>query len=298
MAFVAEQLAPLGARVVESAELPERSLPEVRREVDTLVECRSGDRLIRTAFEARDRSRRSDIQWIDELIGKYRDLDVDSVVAVSASGFSDSAQQKARAHNIELMSYAEASEADWSERFVALGVARTVFSFKPDKFLFHTEPLFAGKVTRDHQVVADRRSTHGGVLTLTLREFKQQLIDIAAPGFRLHLSRRLGAYYKTLADLRKNMVLEKDVEPTGCTLLGPHGSDYSIQRITLRVRVEPQREIVDVSQRTLGDYAMVTSASVQTLRDPVQLAVVQPEGSKPAKVFCEPGARNRTDPVE
>src|SRR5574337_1919054 len=66
-----EQLVPAGATVTESAFLTERDSSS-SREVDILVEFRLADTVIRLAVERRDRYRASDIEWIDQLIGKYR----------------------------------------------------------------------------------------------------------------------------------------------------------------------------------------------------------------------------------
>ena len=69
--YIAEQLAPLGATVRESVELPESGVSEVLREVDTLIEMDAGLTRVRIAVESRERSRKDDIQWVDDLIGKY-----------------------------------------------------------------------------------------------------------------------------------------------------------------------------------------------------------------------------------
>jgi hypothetical protein len=85
-----EQIKPEGASVTESAMLREKG-SSTEREVDVLVEARLADTVVRLAVECRDRSRRDDIEWIDQLIGKYRDLPVDKIIAVSASGVTKSA---------------------------------------------------------------------------------------------------------------------------------------------------------------------------------------------------------------
>jgi hypothetical protein len=50
--YIAKQLAPLGATVKESVELPENGVSEVLREVDTLIEVGAGLTHVRIAVES------------------------------------------------------------------------------------------------------------------------------------------------------------------------------------------------------------------------------------------------------
>ena len=99
------------ARVVESSELAEypKSSP---RELDILVEDTVSGHPIRIAVECRDYKRKQDKTWIDTLVGKYRDLQIDKVVAVSSSGFTKGAIEKAAAVGISALTLRAAIEAD------------------------------------------------------------------------------------------------------------------------------------------------------------------------------------------
>src|SRR5438874_1382713 len=83
-----EQLAGPDGHVEESATLKERDCG-TGREVDVLLTKTIFGVQIRIAVETRERSAKDDITWIDELIGKYRDLFVNKIVAISESGFSN-----------------------------------------------------------------------------------------------------------------------------------------------------------------------------------------------------------------
>ena len=122
IAEIYRQLAPTGARVSESALVRELSSGSYR-EVDVLIEHVVVDTDVVIAVECRDRRRPSDLVWIDELIGKYAHLPVDRVIAVSRSGFSDAARQKAKASRIELRTLDECTRADWPHelQFAAIG---------------------------------------------------------------------------------------------------------------------------------------------------------------------------------
>lgn len=113
---IADLLAPSSATVRSSVELPERE-SGILREVDTVIEIGAGLSMVRIAVECRERGRRADVQWIDELIGKYSRLPIDRIVAVSSSGFSRGAHAKAVSHNIDLITPKEVTSIDWPERF-------------------------------------------------------------------------------------------------------------------------------------------------------------------------------------
>jgi hypothetical protein len=119
--FIYQRLAPPGATVTESAMVQERA-STIRREVDVLIECVVNDLPVRVAIECRDRERPGYIEWIDQLIGKYRDLDVDQVVAVSRSGVTPAAEEKGRANRIQVRTLGQAMDGDWPAEFIeALG---------------------------------------------------------------------------------------------------------------------------------------------------------------------------------
>jgi len=101
-------------RVLESVELeeyPDSSL----REVDTLIEGQVAGHPIRIALECRDHARRQGKEWVDQLCGKYRDLEVSQVVAVSRAGFTRGARDKAKKVGIKLYTLEEAESSDWPE---------------------------------------------------------------------------------------------------------------------------------------------------------------------------------------
>ena len=64
------------------------------------------------AVECRDRARPADIEWIDALIGKYDDMPVNRVVAVSRMGFTSGAKKKASENGIIYWTLEEAHQQD------------------------------------------------------------------------------------------------------------------------------------------------------------------------------------------
>ncbi len=110
--WIETQLAPVGARVTESEELIDLATGE-RREVDVLVRAVVGQHKIALAIECRDYQRRADVTWIDNLIGKYKNLPVSSVIAVSRSGFTKNALKKAEMNNIKTLTLELARVTRW-----------------------------------------------------------------------------------------------------------------------------------------------------------------------------------------
>lgn len=99
------------AKVSESGVLRERD--GTAREVDILIEWQFASTDLKMAIECRDHSRQQDIQWVDELIGKYVDLKIDKRIAISSSKFSMPATRKANAHGIDIITVNEALTKDW-----------------------------------------------------------------------------------------------------------------------------------------------------------------------------------------
>jgi hypothetical protein len=111
-----QSLKPVGGTVTESAQVLELT-SGIRREVDILAESVVFGTSVRIAVEVRGRRRKDDVLWIDALIGKYRDLAIDKIIAVSARGLSKPANNKAAAAGIHVLSAKEATEHDWPGEF-------------------------------------------------------------------------------------------------------------------------------------------------------------------------------------
>ena len=108
--YIYDQISP-GATVTESGFLRERD--GTRREVDILIEWKFAGIDLQIAVECRDYTREQNIQWVDDLIGKYQDLNINKVVAISSSRFRPSAKRKAQGHGIELITVNEALTKTW-----------------------------------------------------------------------------------------------------------------------------------------------------------------------------------------
>ncbi len=117
-----KHLAPVDASVTESAMVQRRNSHR-KREVDILIEYELAGHKFNMAIECRDRSRKDDETWIDDIIGKYIDLPIDKKIVVSRLGFTEGAKEKALQHGIETLSLEEATQIDWENRFTKIGLS-------------------------------------------------------------------------------------------------------------------------------------------------------------------------------
>lgn len=79
--------------------------PDRSRQIDVLIKTARS----RVIVECRFRSRPQDVTWIEELIGRRASLEVDGVIAVSSSGFTEGAIAKARKFGIVLRDFSRLS---------------------------------------------------------------------------------------------------------------------------------------------------------------------------------------------
>lgn len=133
IAFIENEFSHAAVNVTES-ELVYDKINNVEREVDILVQGEINGYQISIGIECRDRKRKADILWIDEIIGKYQSLPIDRKVAVSKSGFTKSAMEKADKCNIETLTLEDALNTDWIET-----VERIVkWNMEGRKLIFHS----------------------------------------------------------------------------------------------------------------------------------------------------------------
>jgi hypothetical protein len=279
--YIADQLAPLGATVKESVELQETGMSGVFREVDTLIEVGAGLTRVRIAIESRERSRKGDIQWVDDLIGKYALLPIDRVLAISNAGFSAAAKLKAEVHNIELLSLQDVASTDWPSKFQKLGIASLVSRLELVHIKFHTTPPFTGKVSLDDRIRCDDGS--GRTVEGTVREFIEEVRPAVIAGIQKHISANFLSIYKTLEDLKKTAVIDRSLPGNSLSLL-TEDSCYLIDKVSFRVVAHNERTIAPVEHRLLGNDAMLSSSRVGDL----DLVIVQTAGASQGKVFLQP----------
>jgi hypothetical protein len=104
-----------GSTVTWNDRIPDPDNPTQPRQID--VSIRRDDSL--TLVECRLHKAPQDVTWIEELMGRRTSLKADAVIAVSASGFTKSAREKANVHGIHLRDLATLSRGEiqnWGRR--------------------------------------------------------------------------------------------------------------------------------------------------------------------------------------
>lgn len=97
IAVLHEHMSP-GAEVEESSMLVDARTGQ-RREVDVVVRTEAAGYPVTVSVEANSSRRPADIEWVDRLIEKHRDLSTDKLVLVSQAGFTEPARKSAESKN-------------------------------------------------------------------------------------------------------------------------------------------------------------------------------------------------------
>jgi hypothetical protein len=103
-----------GATVTESKELRDRITGKLR-EVDVVIETPVAGSPMVISVECASRSRRADVQWVEQLAKKHETLPTNQLVLVAEAGFARDARQKAQLLGIEALSLEAATATDWTE---------------------------------------------------------------------------------------------------------------------------------------------------------------------------------------
>ena len=118
--------------MTESKEFPDRVTGDMR-EVDIAIETNVGVHPITIGVECIDHKRRAAVTWVEYIHSKHQDLEgVHRTVAVSKSGFSKAALEKAKHYGITTFTLQEAEESNWlrhTPRLLSLKELSTEFIF-------------------------------------------------------------------------------------------------------------------------------------------------------------------------
>ena len=245
-----------GATATESAMLTE---PDgTLREIDILFERSVAGVRLRLAIECRDRSRPSDVEWIDSLIGKFTNLPVDKVIAVSRRGFSEAAKRKASASNIDLRVLSECITHEWSEEFIQFGMA--AFEFKPylGEVMITLDPVPDGPIVPDTLIESAGTATGRTVTHLVQACFFNHVI----PQVKAFVEQEFLAKLPPLAALNKKWEITIPVDINDTWVYSPSGQRIRVVMLTYLVIATSTAKPAGVEHFKYGHAVM---ASVGTL---------------------------------
>lgn len=267
------QLIPHGATVTESAMVRERDTPD-EREVDVLITVPVADSHVRIAVECRDHARPADVEWIDSLIGKYRDLHVDRIVAVARKGFTAGAKAKATANRIEMRSLREALAADWPADLELANVARITVFVHPEEITIDASPQLEGRtpvrvICRGEDLAIGEyfKRCHTGIYN----EFMKTL--------EVDPEKQFG----TIDALNRTLELQFEVRDEDTTFLTNDGAPHSLNRMWWRCSIELSTTDLVTKRELFGSVGVIRAddhlpdiGAISTMR-------VQLPGSAPKK---------------
>ncbi|TWT67267.1 restriction endonuclease [Allorhodopirellula solitaria] len=272
--FIYEAIAEQGFVVLESEELTD-SDGSTLREVDLLIRGSVAGHAVSIAIECRDRSRKDTVEWIDQLIGKYTAIPVQKVVAVSATGFSRSATDKAKKHQIETLTLAQAEEADWAG-FVKLGA---VVTHSPKFELLSVEPLTEDPDFPPLRQILDwtafnDRCQYGSFREFLGRYFRERLVEECLELYNAEF----GTANKTLEDLKsaKTFLVESSIE---MSLVDEAGEIVTLPSLRFMVKAVTQVTTLDVNHRILNG-TMLSESTFNDSRGEFTFRAAQQSESK------------------
>ena len=141
--------------VVKSQMLQEKYV-DSEREVDIFIRRNVLGKEIKIAIECREWKNKNSIKWVDEIIGKYVDLSVDEIIAVSKSGFYQPAKEKANSHNIKTLTLEQANEIEWKKYFTKLFLKIVKRNDFPKGIKVETEfPISPSFLSATTQIISD-----------------------------------------------------------------------------------------------------------------------------------------------
>jgi hypothetical protein len=95
------------AKVEPSAMVTDKTDGEPR-EVDVFITSQAG-----LGVEVIDRTRKADVQWVEQQCKKHEHLRIDKLILVSRSGFTRRALEKAEFFGAEPLTFSDALTTDW-----------------------------------------------------------------------------------------------------------------------------------------------------------------------------------------
>jgi hypothetical protein len=275
--FIYDRITPEGGKVTESAMVYDKD-SKTLREVDILIEHKISGHTIKIAVECRDRSRKDSIEWIDGLVGKTSSLDVNKVVAVSKKGFAQAAIDKAKSHGIDTLSIEEASEKDWQSYFIKPGLAvwsDELYTLKNVLYVTNGEYREISELGMDSEV-----ELKGEVVGTVKEVFEWIFLEIIIPQAQAYVKEHLMEIFKTYADLKKTMYLEKEQDLSEMYVITSKGCKNEISKV--KFIVHGARQITDVKQNhsVFNEKMISTSEHIDTDSSILKFKILQDPDTK------------------
>lgn len=283
IALIERQLAPKGARVTESKLLRDQREGE-EREIDILIEIEIGDHPIKIGVECINQGRPASVEWIDKILGKYRNLPINKVVAVSQSGFTKSALKKATGANIETLTLKEGAKTDW------LAIIQKLNTIKLESFLLPypvgvTVNFIAGSSSSiEFDVQQTVLYTPTNIPRGTLKEIADQLLT--APGVIKTIQEK--AFTDSGTEVEIGLRFAK-----GSYILDSMESKQEVHSLLIKARCKKKVSAVIMKHGSYG-HAQVAVGGGETFGKPITFAFVEQRGGTPTSSLSISGIKKHT----
>ncbi len=123
------------------------------RQIDISIRLKDGPTEFLGIVEVRDRSRPVGENYVEEISAKRQSVGADAAFIISASGFCDSAKEKAKALNIRIFTHEEALSTDWMQCLQLREIAQLIQKWDKVLMIF-LEPL-TNRIISPHQSLVD-----------------------------------------------------------------------------------------------------------------------------------------------
>jgi len=244
------------------------------REVDVLITIPLQSSELHVAVECRDYARPADVDWIDSLIGKYGDLDVDRVIAVARKGFTSGARAKAETKQIQMRSLREALSADWPADLELATVARITTFVHPEEIVIDSSPQLGPRLPT-------RAICRGE--ELLIGEYLKRCHDGVYSEFMKHLEADPDKRFATMPDLNRTHEFTFEVHDEDTTLFTTEGSSHRLNRMWWRCSVELSTTDLVTKRELFGSAGVIRADDHLPGIGPVSTLRVQLPGAPPEK---------------
>lgn len=235
------------------------------REVDIAIRTTIGSTSVLIIAECRDRKRPQDSRWIEELATKAVSVGAARVIAVSSSGFTGPAREKARRLGVEVRDIRDLTPATVAEAFRVGGVSMLT----PRMTLLAVGVYYTPLIKPDGNVMIGFDEIRGRRLYLPLfarkRDgLKSSLADIVQDGIDAH-SRECRKFHEGVphdgTHIQRSLALM--LEDDQIVAIFSDGTSAGL--VALSVILEVWHEVVELKPLIAHEYRKEGEALVETV---------------------------------
>ncbi len=258
--------------VIESQLIKEIST-DSDREVDIFIKRNILGKEVKIAIECREWKNKNSIKWVDEIIGKYIDLSVDEIIAVSKSGFYKPAKEKAEFHGIKTLTLEEANEIEWKKYFTKLflkTVKRTDF---PKGIELKTEsPINSSSLTLQSQIVSAGYSE-------TLEQFGKHGYDFCLDKINSEIEKKI--ILGTPNPFEKEISVEISYIPSQDIYVIVENKRNKILEVTIKIKSTFEITVIPSNQYFFDNKGITEAKIANENSESYQIISAQKPGQKP-----------------